>query len=478
MIEGLKEYPVYRAAGLPWLDKVPANWKILRGKNVFRVVDIRSTTGEEELLTVSSNVGVIPRSQHSVTMFKAESYVGHKLVWSGDLVVNSLWAWMQGLGFSSHHGLVSSAYSVYRPSSGFAAYAKYLHEILRSSSYKWELMTRSKGVWLSRLQLSDAAFMDMPILIPPPEEQEAIVRFLDHADRRIRRYIAAKQRLIKLLEEQKQAIIQRAVTRGLDSDVRLKPSGVEWLGDIPEHWEVLPLKRLSTIQSGVTLGKRYASTDELLSYSYLRVANVQAGRLDLRTIKTVLVPKQEAHRSLLRDGDLLMTEGGDPDKLGRGCLWRSEVDPCLHQNHVFAVRSNQLLEPAYLEAVTGSSYSRDYFLRTSKQTTNLASTNSTTIGEFRIAIPGRPEQRNILRWLGVELRDVAKALERVALEINLLREYRIRLIADVVTGKLDVRGVDLPELPYDDSVADVDVEDAESDDLSDEVDEEEEALAL
>ncbi len=150
---------------------------------------------------------------------------------------------MQGLGFARDHGLVSSAYSVYRPRPEFRDYASYFHHMLRSAPYKWELQTRSKGVWLSRLQLSDAAFLDMPILVPPPDEQSAIVRFLDHADRRIRRYIRAKQKLIKLLEEQKQAIIHRAVTRGLDPNVRLKPSGVEWLGDVPEHWEVLPLKR-------------------------------------------------------------------------------------------------------------------------------------------------------------------------------------------------------------------------------------------
>jgi type I restriction enzyme, S subunit len=104
MTDGLKPYPEYKDSGVPWLDKLPATWRMSRGKGIFGIIDVRSTTGDEELLTVSSVDGVVPRSQKTVTMFMAESYVGHKLCWPGDLVINSLWAWMQGLGFSRHHG--------------------------------------------------------------------------------------------------------------------------------------------------------------------------------------------------------------------------------------------------------------------------------------------------------------------------------------------------------------------------------------
>ena len=98
MIDGVKPYTAMKESGLPWLARIPESWRTLRAKYVFQVIDVRSETGAEELLTVSSNDGVLPRSQKTVTMFKAESYVGHKLCWAGDLVVNSLWAWMQGLG--------------------------------------------------------------------------------------------------------------------------------------------------------------------------------------------------------------------------------------------------------------------------------------------------------------------------------------------------------------------------------------------
>ena len=178
---------------------------------------------------MSASDGVLPRSQKTVTMFMAKSYVGHKLCWPGDLVVNSLWAWMQGLGVSKYHGLISSAYSVYRTRPEFDHYWTFFHYLLRSVAYKWELQNRSKGVWLSRLQLSDTAFMDMPILLPSKEEAAAIVRFLNHATRRLNRAIRAKQKVIALLNEQKRIIIHRAVTRGLDPNVPLKASGVPWL---------------------------------------------------------------------------------------------------------------------------------------------------------------------------------------------------------------------------------------------------------
>ena len=140
-----------------------------------------------------------------------------------------------------------------------------------------------------------------------------------------------------------------------------KESGLPWLGDIPEHWRVLPLKAVCEIQSGVTLGKDYTG-QPLHEYPYLRVANVQAGHLNIADVKTIRITQAEALRCTLQQGDVLMTEGGDPDKLGRGCVWDAQVAPCLHQNHIFAVRPNQSqLSPHFLAALMGTGYARSYF---------------------------------------------------------------------------------------------------------------------
>jgi type I restriction enzyme S subunit len=155
-----------------------------------------------------------------------------------------------------------------------------------------------------------------------------------------------------------------------------KDSGVEWLGEIPVHWEVKPLKTASRLQTGLTLGKKYEDSN-LTKRPYLRVANVQDGYLALDDITEVELPAQDVAHYELRDGDVLMTEGGDFDKLGRGYVWEGQIAGCLHQNHIFAVRPRHgILNPRFLALVMSSAYGRAYFTATSMQSTNLASTNT------------------------------------------------------------------------------------------------------
>ena len=136
MIEGLKPYAEYKESGQEWLGRVPAHWVTKRGKSCMTAIDRRSQAGKEELLTVSSARGVIPRNTAKVTMFKAESYAGYKLCWPGDLVINSLWAWAGGLGVTQHHGIISTAYSVYRSRPSAQINPRYLHELVRSSAFQ------------------------------------------------------------------------------------------------------------------------------------------------------------------------------------------------------------------------------------------------------------------------------------------------------------------------------------------------------
>ncbi|MCP9900817.1 restriction endonuclease subunit S [Cyanobium sp. Cruz CV13-4-11] len=241
--------------------------------------------------------------------------------------------------------------------------------------------------------------------------------------------------------------------------MRLKPSGVEWLGDVPEHWDVRKLKDVAGVQTGLTLGKVYLGS-LTISYPYLRVANVQVGRVDLRHVKHIDVPEREAAGAMLRPGDVLMTEGGDIDKLGRGCVWHAEIPVCLHQNHVFAVRCNRsLLLPEFLEGLMASEHGRTFFQLTAKQTTNLAATNSTTLRTFPILLPPLNEQQAIIDAIARQTNAVSMSLEVTYREIVLLGEYRTRLIADVVTGKLDVREA-AAQLPEEVMVEDPVVDDA------------------
>jgi type I restriction enzyme S subunit len=338
------------------------------------------------------------------------------------------------VGIARDRGIITSAYLCFGTSEPLNA--QYAHLLLLGYDLKKVFYGMGSGL---RQNLDWSDFKRLPVLLPPAKEQMAIVAYANQIDRRINRFIRNRRRLIEVLNEQKQAIINRAVTQGRDPDVPLKPSGIDWLGDIPKHWRAVRLKYVSRVQTGITLGKNYMG-QKVEERPYIRVANVQTGRLDLRMVKTVAVPPSEIMGSELKPGDVLMTEGGDIDKLGRGCVWQGEIEGCLHQNHIFAVRPNQSrLLPDYLVALMGSRIGRIYFQLTAKQTTNLASTNSSTLGAFPLVLPEPNEQKRILDAIAKETLPLDAAVNRAQREIDLIREYRTRLIADVVTGKVDVR---------------------------------------
>ena len=276
--------------------------------------------------------------------------------------------------------------------------------------------------------------------VPPTAENSyAIADFLDRETAKIDALVARKERLIELLQEKRTALITRAVTRGLDPNVPMKDSGVEWLAEIPAHWEVRPLKSVSDLQTGLTLGKRYEG-EAMTTRPYLRVANVQDGYLALDDIAEVEVPVRDVGRFELQTGDVLVTEGGDFDKLGRGYVWQEQLAQCLHQNHIFAVRPRRgALLSHFLAFVMNSAYGRAYFTATSKQSTNLASTNSTKLRNLPVPLPGLDDQVEIKRWTERESRRIDTLVTKVRQAINHLREFRTALISAAVTGKIDVR---------------------------------------
>jgi type I restriction enzyme S subunit len=202
-------------SGVPGIGAVPPHWRRRRAKYVFRSVDVRSKTAHEERLTVSSARGIVPRSSTTVTMFEAASYVGHKIVEPGDLVINSLWAWATGLGVSKHRGIVSPVYGVYRLTDDQCDTA-YLDFLLRSNACQWQFQVRSKGIWKSRLSLTDEAFLDMFLVLPPLDEQKAIAQMITSRTAAIDSAMVAIENEIALLKEYRVRLISDVVTGKLD----------------------------------------------------------------------------------------------------------------------------------------------------------------------------------------------------------------------------------------------------------------------
>ncbi len=218
-----------------------------------------------------------------------------------------------------------------------------------------------------------------------------------------------------------------------------KESGVPWLGSIPAHWETTKLKRVSQVQSGVTLGKSY-NNSPLTEYPYLRVANVQNGFLNLKHVKTMAVPENEVTSSRLLPGDVVVTEGGDIDKLGRGAIWNGEIENCLHQNHIFAIRpTKNRLSPSFLARTLESHHGRSYFYLTAKRTTNLAATNQTTLGLLPLFLPTVDEQTQIARFLDWKATQINKFIRNKRRLIELLKEQKQNVINQAVTRGLNPR---------------------------------------
>ena len=262
---------------------------------------------------------------------------------------------------------------------------------------------------------------------PPLKEQIAIVDLLSSIDKALEASKAVLEQLRALFLNVRDVLVLRGMAKRHHSYKTAKG-----IGPIPQTWNIHLLSGCATVQTGVAKGKKYKN-GKIVSLPYLRVANVQDGYLDLTEIKQIGVLEDEVKRYALRYGDVLLTEGGDYDKLGRGHMWRGEITPCLHQNHVFSVRANKsLLLPEYLNHITSSSYGKRYFLNNSKQTTNLASINSTQLKSLPCPLPSIKEQAEIIEVLDSIQQNVL--LEQAKLEV--LASAKKGLSKQLLTGKL------------------------------------------
>ena len=266
--------------------------------------------------------------------------------------------------------------------------------------------------------LNKELFFSMPFPLPPVLEQERIVKRIRSLFSKLDEAMEKTQDVLDSFEIRKAIILQKAFNGQLTAEWR-RAHGIKL-----EDWRIKTLIEVATLQTGVMKGKNY--TGETVHLPYLRVANVQDGFLDLEEIKEIEIEVSKVSRYLLKKGDVLFTEGGDFDKLGRGTVWEDQIPNCLHQNHVFVVRPDEgILNPYFLSYQAGSKYGKAYFLKCSKQTTNLASINSTQLKEFPVKIPSMPEQIEIVALINDLIKiekQAKKAVERVLERIDLLKK--------------------------------------------------------
>ncbi len=240
----MEKYNEYKDSGVQWLGKIPKHWDVIKAKYLWNEVFSFSGNGSENLLSVSQYDGVTQAKNES----RSESLKGYKKVAKDNLVINIMLAWMGGLGVSEYNGIVSPAYCVYRLKK--AANPKFMHYLYKTPMYLAEFARHSTGVIPSRWRMYTDDFGQVLTLIPPIDEQDKIVSYLDKVSSKIDEAIAQQQKMIDLLNERKQIIINNAVTKGLNPDAPMKDSGIDWIGEIPEHWEQKRLRFLCNIKTG------------------------------------------------------------------------------------------------------------------------------------------------------------------------------------------------------------------------------------
>ena len=315
-------------------------------------------------------------------------------------------------------------------------YLQYVFVTFYKNRYTQNYIKQTTGI--QNLDLS-SMLADEFVPVPNLNEQKLIVCYLEAKCSKIDNLLSKIRSSIEEYKKLKQAVITQAVTKGVRGEREMKDSGVEWIGEIPKEWRKTQLRHCATIKSGITLGKSYSKDTVLIERPYLRVANVQGGYVDLNDLATIEVTPDEDLKYRLHSGDVLMTEGGDRDKLGRGCVWHGEIEPCLHQNHVFAVQTNEtILLPEFLEYLTASDVGRSYFDVTAIKTTNLACTSSSKVLAFTIPLPPIEEQIEIVGFIKKRSLELNKLIMKKELLVQELERYKKSLIYEVVTGKREV----------------------------------------
>jgi type I restriction enzyme S subunit len=469
MIADLKPYPRMNDSGVEWLGEVPDHWALRRTKTVLQQ-RVEKGFPDEPLLAATQTKGVVRKEKYeNRTVLALKDLHLLKLVREGDFVI-SLRSFQGGIEYARERGIISPAYTVLHPvdtgSQGFLAW------LFKSKPYIENLSLFVTGIRQGQnIDYENLSRSRLPL--PPVREQAAIVRFLDYADRRIRHYIRAKQKLVKLLQEQQQAIIHRAVTRGLDPDVPLRDSRVEWLGEVPEHWDVVTLRRV--IHRAID-GPHHSPEYVDDGIPFLSARNIKPDGWSLSDAKYITEADYHefSRRVAPERGDVLYTKGGTTG-VARVVDLDSRFQVWVHIAVLKVVESR--IVPGFLAMALNSPRCYEQSQLLTRGATNQDLGLARMKGIY-LSVPPKWEQAEILDYLDRELGVLRGALEGAHREIDLLRELRTRLIADVVTGKLDVRDV-AARLPNDEDSIDAgaglddeepDLEDSELDAELEEID--------
>ncbi|MBI4025156.1 MAG: restriction endonuclease subunit S [Verrucomicrobia bacterium] len=454
MSDALKPYPAYKESGQEWLGRVPQHWPVLPNRALFAEVKDRDHP-DEEMLSVTITQGIIRQKALLTDSSKKDSSnqdkSNYKLVQPHDIAYNKMRAWQGAIGVSDLRGIISPAYIVMRLRE--EQNARYFHHLYRTPHFAKEAERWSYGITSDMWSLRPEHFKMIYSARPPRGEQDAIVRFLDHANGRMERLIRAKRRLIELLNEQKQAIIHRAVTgkdevrrmqdenghssfRLQPSSLPKKPSGIPWLGDIPKHWELWQIGHFARIGNGSTPSRGNTAYWKNGTYPWLNSSSVNRNPIASANQFVTSLALQECHLPRVPAGSVLIAITGQGKTRGTAAVLSSEAT--INQHMAYITPRPKLTSADYLQLFLTAAY-RELRRISDDAGSTKGALMCSEVSHFNVALPPVAEQAEIIVAVQRKTQNLETVIARADREIALIREYRTRLIADVVTGQLDVR---------------------------------------
>ena len=434
----MRRYPEYKESSVEWIGEIPKHWEVVRSKHLFGNRNQRGYEGEP-LLSVTQDRGILPRNELDYRVWNPEGNVRlYKLVRPGDWVI-SLRTFEGGIELSEVRGIVSAAYTTMFPQRQI--FNSYFKHLLKSVSFIAELNRITTGIRQGK-NISYEDFSDTRVTFPPLNEQKAIGNFLDRKTGQIDELIRIKERQVELLQEQRTVLINQAVTKGLDPNVEMKPSGIEWIGEIPKHWEAIPIKHTLQIAKDSIRTGPFGSS--LKSHEFqdkgIRVYNQQSVYNEDFSKSDIFISEEkfnELRSYIVQPKDVLITSRGTIGKMTivpkNGEI--GVLHPCLIR---LRLNENKLI-PKYLWWYVNHS---SFFIESVKiesNSTTIEVIYSETLSSVKIPIPTVKEQLEILEFLNVKIPIIDTTISNARKGIELLKEYRQSLISEVVTGKIDVR---------------------------------------
>ncbi|MCH3687626.1 restriction endonuclease subunit S [Campylobacter lari] len=427
----------FKDSGIEWLGEIPQHWEIKPLKAVFNQRNEQNTNLKlHTILSLIKDIGVVPYEEKGNIGNKSkEDLQSYKIARINDLVLNKMNAVIGSLGVSAYNGLVSPIYLVFYINSPkyLMSYYSYLFQIKNVQKF---LKIYAYGIMEIRESIDYLDFKKMSLPIPPLKEQEQIANFLDKKCEKIKNFIEKKEKLINLLKEQKQALINETITKGLDKNVNFKDSGIEWLGEIPQHWKIVKLKYLGNFQNGISINSEAFG----VGYPFVSYGDVY-NNISIPFDVKGLVNSTEIDRKVysVKQGDIFFTRTSETiDEIGISSVCLKTIENAVFAGFLIRFRANKkILDNNFAKFYFRRNLNQYFFAKENGIVTR-ASLSQELLGRLSVVIPPLKEQEQIANFLDKKCEKIDLLIEKTEKQIKLIKEYKTTLINQAVCGRIDL----------------------------------------